>query len=99
VLIVRVEVLECKDRDIEQLLVLIRGVCTSISIPNIQDLQEIVQERQWEESTEDLWIYNWGSNSYSSKKAYKEIVGSHQASPLLSWMWSAGNLGKHKFFF
>lgn len=45
----------------------------------------------------DSWSYTWGS-SYSSKKAYKSLQGTVEASPLFLWVWKSGNLGKHKFF-
>jgi len=35
----------------------------------------------------------------TAEKAYKCLQGSYEASPLFSWLWSTGNLGKHKFFF
>jgi len=63
----------------------------------LSDLQDIIQQGNYGNEQKDQWTYNWGSSNYSSKKAYKEIVGSQQASPLFNWLWSASNLGKHKF--
>jgi len=44
-------------------------------------------------------VIYWGSGNYSSKKAYKILLGQQQTSPLFAWLWSYENLGKHKFFF
>jgi len=49
--------------------------------------------------TEDQWTYIWGSLTYRSSKSYRILIGQWQASLLFEWMWSCGNLGKHKFFF
>lgn len=65
----------------------------------LTDLQAVLQEGVWDPEEDDYWVYSWGSSTYNSRKAYKCLQGSYQASPLFSWLWSAGNLGKHKFFF
>ena len=44
-------------------------------------------------------VVTWGSSSFNTRKAYKHILGTLEASPLFPWLWSSGNLGKHKFFF
>lgn len=58
-----------------------------------------MQQRCWDGNTNDTWSYSWGSCKFSSKKAYKIIIGHTQASPLFNWLWASSNLGKHKFFF
>lgn len=63
------------------------------------NLQNIIQQSILEPDREDQWTYIWGSNTFSSKRAYKCLVGTQEASPLFKWLWSAGNLGKHKIFF
>lgn len=65
----------------------------------LDELQNILQDREMTTEPEDQWIYSWGSNSCKPRKTYNVIVGTQQASPLFNWLWSAGNLGKHKFFF
>ena len=56
-------------------------------------------KRPWNADTKDIWCYSWGSCKYSSKKAYKILIGHTETSPLFYWMWASSNLGKHKFFF
>jgi hypothetical protein len=65
----------------------------------LDSLLALTQSSDWDVDTEDSWSYSWGNSSFSSKKAYKFLVGQQEASPLFKWMWTAGNLGKHKFFF
>jgi len=64
----------------------------------LTDLQAVLQEGVWDPEEDDYWVYSWGSSTYNSRKAYKCLQGCYEAS-LFSWLWSAGNLGKHKFFF
>ena len=45
----------------------------------------------------DTWSYQRGP-TYSSRKAFSHLQVSVEASPLFSWIWKSGNLGKHKFF-
>lgn len=62
-------------------------------------LQESLQQEAGDEQDWDIWSYRWNSQNFCSKKAYKHLQGIQVSSPLFKWMWSAGNLGKHKFFF
>jgi hypothetical protein len=36
---------------------------------------------------------------YISQKAYLQIIGVVDASPIFTWMWKSCTRGKHKFFF
>jgi hypothetical protein len=45
-----------------------------------------------------MWSYIWNSNVYSSQKAYFQIIGINDASPIFKWMWKFCVIGKHKFF-
>jgi hypothetical protein len=65
----------------------------------LTELQELLQERDWDNNTCDCWVYNWGPSKYTSKKGYSFLQASVDASPLFSWLWSSSNLGKRKFFF
>lgn len=65
----------------------------------LDSLNSLIQNSNWDASSEDSWKYTWGSANFSTSKAYKVITGSQQASPLFKWLWATGNLGKHKFFF
>lgn len=47
----------------------------------------------------DEWTYIWGSNYFSSHRAYIQLQGSHPSSPLFKWMWKCKVQNKHKFFF
>jgi hypothetical protein len=51
------------------------------------------------ESDFDAWLYIWGLNLFTSKKAYKALSGSIFASPLFKWAWKSKVQNKHKFFF
>jgi hypothetical protein len=64
-----------------------------------EELQSLLLERVWDDNTNDSWSYSWGPWSFSSRKAYKVLIGHTEASPLFPWLWSSSNLGKHKFFF
>jgi hypothetical protein len=65
----------------------------------VEEIKQILEGREWDENTHDSWSYTWGNHTYSSKKAYKLLIGDSEASPLFSWLWASSNLGKHKFFF
>lgn len=65
----------------------------------LDHLNAIMQISNLNPSVDDSWTYIWDSANFTSSKAYKFITGTHQASPLFKWLWSAGNLRKHKFFF
>lgn len=45
------------------------------------------------------FFYNRGGHGYNTRKVYKHLQGVCEASPLFTWLWSSGNLGKHKFCF
>jgi hypothetical protein len=34
----------------------------------------------------DVWSYIWGSNSYSSSKAYKHLMGTCNVHPVFKWI-------------
>lgn len=63
----------------------------------LADLQALLIDRHINPNTNDIWTYSWGTN-FHARKAYKEMVGTLDASPLFAWLWSSSNLGKHKFF-
>jgi hypothetical protein len=43
--------------------------------------------------------YIWGSNQYSSSKAYKHLIGSQPVHPAYRWLWSLSCQQKHKVFY
>jgi hypothetical protein len=48
---------------------------------------------------EDTWSYIWGSNNFSSTKAYRHLLGSSAVHPTLKWTWKMKCQTKHKVFF
>lgn len=80
-------------------------ISTSFSLPlssqeatQLSEIEALLHNRQLDPDINDTWIYNWGP-LFQAKKAYKHMMGSAEASPLFTWLWSSSNLGKHKFFF
>jgi hypothetical protein len=44
------------------------------------------------------WEYIWGSGTFSSKKAYTQLIGSLLSSPLFKWLWNSCVFNNHKLF-
>jgi len=65
----------------------------------LEEIETMLGDRDWDENTQDAWSYSWGNSKYSSKKVYNLLMGSSEVSPLFSWLWASCTLGKHKFFF
>ena len=49
--------------------------------------------------TLDTWSYIWGTEYYSSIKAYKVLIGHKQTPPHFNWIWQSSCQPKHKVFF
>jgi hypothetical protein len=47
----------------------------------------------------DSWSYFWGSETFSTKKAYNFMIDQQQTPPHFSWIWNSSCQAKHKFFF
>jgi hypothetical protein len=47
----------------------------------------------------DSWSYIWGSDTFSTKKAYLLMNGEQQTPPHFSWIWKSSCQARHKFFF
>ena len=47
----------------------------------------------------DSWTYIWNSGIFTSKRAYKHIMGHIQVHPAFSWLWKSCCQNKRKFFF
>ena len=47
----------------------------------------------------DTWSYIWGTEHYSSIKAYKVLIGHKQTPPHFNWIWQSSCQPKHKVFF
>jgi hypothetical protein len=54
---------------------------------------------QGDPNEKDRWRCIWNSTKYSSQKAYLQIIGINDASPIFRWMWKSCVMGKHTFFF
>jgi hypothetical protein len=54
---------------------------------------------QYDPLMADKWTYIWGSENYSSKKGYLQIIGIFDASPIFQWMWKSCVRGYNNFFF
>lgn len=63
------------------------------------ELQKLLEDRHLDENVNDKWTYYQGNSGFNTRKVYKHLHGVWEASPLFPWLWSPGNLGKHKFFF
>lgn len=72
---------------------------SQIAATQLEEVQQILQTRNLDESINDTWSYSWGSPKYSSKKAYGMLIGTTPASPLFKWLWASSNLGNNIFFF
>jgi len=57
----------------------------------LEELQQTIQSRSWDDSIRDFWHYEWGTSKYSTKKVYNILIGSSPASPLFKWLWSSCN--------
>lgn len=72
---------------------------SAIAANQLIELQTLIEDRTWDENTNDTWSYSWGNSNFSSRKAYKALSPQEVASPLIKWLWNASNRGTHKFFF
>lgn len=70
-----------------------------VAFEQLEEIHSLLQSRILDESINDVWNYHWGSPKYSTRKAYKLLIGTTPASPVFKWMWGSSNLGHHKFFF
>jgi hypothetical protein len=51
-----------------------------IAAEQLEDLKDIIHSRQWDETLNDTWSYNWGTPNYSSRKAYVIFIDSPPSS-------------------
>jgi len=50
-------------------------------------------------TSSDTWYYIWGSPNFTSKKAYRHLLGSSWTAPIFKWIWQSSCEPKHKVFF
>jgi hypothetical protein len=70
-----------------------------LSLQASTQMTELLNHIQTNPNEADKWSYVWNSDNFISKKAYHQIIGINDASPIFKWMWKSCVMGKHKFFF
>lgn len=55
---------------------------SSIAADQLQAVDTLLIERDWDNEMHDIWNYSRGSSKFSSKKAYNILIGFTAASPL-----------------
>lgn len=63
-----------------------------------QVVQFTLQAQPWSDDS-DSWTYIWGTSFFSSKRAYRQLIGYAQPSPVFRWIWKSSCQPKHKVFF
>jgi hypothetical protein len=66
------------DKDINRLFYLPLSLQASTQL---FELQVLLHTRRWDNDVNDSWVYTWGSNGFTNKKAYTFLRGSVDASP------------------
>jgi hypothetical protein len=62
-----------------------------------RDLSHSLRSLQLNQSN-DVWSYVWGSPFYSSKQAYKQLIGQRQVHRSYMWLWTSACQNKRKVF-
>ena len=62
------------------------------------DLELLIQNLQIQD-VKDTWSYIWGSLDFSSKKAYRHLIGHRQIHPSFHWLWKSSYQNKGNSFF
>jgi hypothetical protein len=63
-----------------------------------QHMQNMLQSVNLNQ-TPDQWLYQWGSNLFSSSKAYRLLIGNIPVHQVYKWLWKSSCQNKRKFFF
>jgi hypothetical protein len=56
---------------------------------------EIILQTIRQSDSKDRWSYIWGSENYSSAKAYKHLLGFQMTRPAFRWLWGTSCQQKH----
>jgi hypothetical protein len=64
----------------------------------LENLCEVALQRV-QEGDFDKWKYIWGNFSFTSRKAYKVLIGYQPTIPHFTWIWKTSCQARHKFFF
>lgn len=62
------------------------------------ELSYLVQSLQLQDGS-DRWSYIWNSDKFTSKQAYKHLIGTRHVHPTFGWLWNLCCQNKRKFFF
>ena len=66
----------------------------------LAELHLLMQEREMNIELHGIWAiwhYIWAPTLFNTRKGYSQLLGTVEASPLFTWLWSSSNLVKHKF--
>lgn len=63
-----------------------------------QQVNEIFRNLQLEDG-KDTWFYIWGNPNFTSRRAYRHLIGTCAAHPIFKWLWKSSCQHKHKVFF
>lgn len=64
----------------------------------LNQMQELLEQTMQREEL-DRWIYIWGSDQFSIKRAYRQLSGHQVIHPAFRWLWASSCQNKHKVFF
>ena len=77
------------------------GFCLPFSVQafeQFQGLEQLLGELHLEDEP-DRWCYTWGTNIFSTKKAYRYLIGHEEVDPIFKRLWKTCCQNKHKVFF
>jgi hypothetical protein len=65
-----------------------------------EELENLCENAQAEvqQHLPDNWSYIWGSDTFSTTKAYNLLIGVQQTPVFFTWIWKSSCQQKHKFF-
>jgi hypothetical protein len=55
----------------------------------LQMLRDVLLSQTFDEQSTDVWTYQWGSTTYSSRKFYRLVFQNVPAHPVFSWLWKS----------
>lgn len=64
----------------------------------LQQLNVLLQSQSYEDDSKDIWIYQWGNGTYSSRRLYKRAFQNVATHPIFSWIWKSRCTPCVKFF-
>lgn len=61
----------------------------------MQSVQHLINSRPLNDEI-DSWVYNWGSNVFTSAKVYRSLIGHLDIHQSFKWLWKNNCQPKHK---